>query len=60
MGKGENADKKLKHNQSPFPKTCTHEPKLNTVKPVLETTCIKGPLASKDHCSDTTTLLKSI
>ena len=31
-----------------------------TVKPVLETTCIKRPYALRDHCSDTTTLLKSI
>ena len=30
----------------------------NTVKPVLETTCIKRPPALRDHCSDTTTLLK--
>ena len=30
-----------------------------TVKPVLETTCIKRPPALRDHCSDTTTLLKS-
>ena len=29
----------------------------NTVKPVLETTCIKRPLALRDHCSNTTTLL---
>ena len=33
--------------------------KLNTVKPVLETTYIKRPLALRDHYSDTTTLLKS-
>ena len=25
----------------------------NTVKPVLETTCIKRPPALRDHCSDT-------
>ena len=30
-----------------------------TVKPVLETTCIKRPPAITDHCSDTATLLKS-
>ena len=29
---------------------------LNTVKPVLETTCIKRPPALRDHCSDTTTV----
>ena len=29
----------------------------STVKPVLETTCIKRPSALKHHCSDTTTLL---
>ena len=28
-----------------------------TVKPVLETTCIKRPPALRDHHSDTTTLL---
>ena len=28
-----------------------------TVKPVLETICIKRPPALRDHCSDTTTLL---
>ena len=33
---------------------------FNTVKPVLETTCIKRPPALRDHCSDTTTLLKAI
>ena len=32
---------------------------LGTVKPVLETTCIKIPPALRDHCSDTPTLLKS-
>ena len=31
-----------------------------TIKPVLETTCIRRPPALRDHCSDTTTLLKSI
>ena len=31
-----------------------------TVKPLLETTCIKRLPALRDHCSDTTTLLKSI
>ena len=31
---------------------------LITVKPVLETTCIKRPPALRDHYSDTTTLLK--
>ena len=31
----------------------------NTVKPVLETTCIKRPPALRDHLSDTATLLKS-
>ena len=30
-----------------------------TVKPVLETTCIKRPPALRDHLSDATTLLKS-
>ena len=30
-----------------------------TVKPVLDTTCIKRPPDLKDHCSDTATLLKS-
>ena len=30
----------------------------NTVKFVIETTCIKRPPALKDQCSDTTTLLK--
>ena len=30
-----------------------------TVKPVLETTCIKRPPALRDHCCDRTTLLKS-
>ena len=30
----------------------------STVKPLLETTCIKRPPALRDHCSDTTTLLK--
>ena len=34
-------------------------PKTNTVKLVLETTCIKGPPALRDHCSDTSTLLKN-
>ena len=33
--------------------------KKTTVKPVLETPCIKRPPALRDHCSDTTTLLKS-
>ena len=33
--------------------------KSKTIKPVLETTCIKTPSASRDHYSDTTTLLKS-
>ena len=33
--------------------------KMKVVKPVLETTCIKSPPALRDHCSDTTTLLKS-
>ena len=33
--------------------------KINTVKPALETTCIKQSLASKDCCSDIATLLKS-
>ena len=28
---------------------------MNTVKPVLETICIKRPPALRDHCSDTTT-----
>ena len=28
-----------------------------TVEPLLETTCIKRPLALRDNCSDTTTLL---
>ena len=32
---------------------------LYTDKPVLEITCIMRPPASRDHCSDTTTLLKS-
>ena len=31
----------------------------NTVKPGLETTDIKRPPALRDHCSDTTKLLKS-
>ena len=31
----------------------------NTVKPVLETSCIKQYPALRDHCSDTTFLLKS-
>ena len=31
----------------------------NTVKPVLETCCIKRPPALRDYCSDTTGLLKS-
>ena len=31
----------------------------NTVKPVLETTCIKRTPALRDHCSDTATVLKS-
>ena len=31
----------------------------STVKPVLETICIKRPPAVKDYCSDTTILLKS-
>ena len=31
----------------------------NTVKPVLEATCIKRPSALTDHCYDTTTLPKS-
>ena len=31
----------------------------DTVKPVLETTCIKRPPALKDHCSNKATLLKS-
>ena len=30
-----------------------------TVKPVLETTCIKRPPALRDHCSDTGILFKS-
>ena len=30
-----------------------------TVKPVLETTCIKRPPALRDHCSDIKALLKS-
>ena len=29
----------------------------NTVKPVLETTCIKQSIALSNHCSDTTFLL---
>ena len=33
--------------------------KITTVKPVLETTCIKQSTALRDHCSSTTTLLKS-
>ena len=32
---------------------------LNTVKPVLETTCIKRLTALRDHYTDTTALLKS-
>ena len=32
---------------------------VNTVKPMLETTCIKRPPALRDHGSDTTTLFKS-
>ena len=32
---------------------------VNTVKPVLETTCIKRPSALRDHCSDIPNLLKS-
>ena len=31
----------------------------STVKPVLETTCIRRPPALRDQCSDTTSLLKS-
>ena len=31
----------------------------HTVKPVLDTTCIKRPPDLRDHCSDTTTLHKS-
>ena len=31
----------------------------NTIKPVLETICIKRLPALRDHCSDTATLLKS-
>ena len=43
---------------------CNFQPHSNssiagTVKPVLETTCIKRPSALRDHCSDTATLLKS-
>ena len=33
--------------------------KQSTVKPVLETTCIKRPHTLRDHCSDTATLLNS-
>ena len=33
--------------------------KLNTVKPVLETTRIKQSTALRDHCSDTILLLNS-
>ena len=33
--------------------------KVCTVKPVLETTCIKIPPTLRDLCSDTATLLKS-
>ena len=32
---------------------------MNTVKPVLETTCIKQSTALRDHCSDKTPLLIS-
>ena len=32
---------------------------VSTVKPVLETTCIKRTPALRDHCSDTATLLES-
>ena len=32
---------------------------LHTVKPVLETTCIKRPPALRDQCSDTAPLRKS-
>ena len=38
---------------------CTMKKRMYTVKPVLETTCIKRPPALRDHCSDTTTLFKS-
>ena len=31
----------------------------DTVKPLLETSYVKRPPALKDHCSDTTPLLKS-
>ena len=31
----------------------------HTVKSVLETTCIEKPPALRDHCFDTTTLLKA-
>ena len=32
---------------------------IDTVKPVLEMTCIKRPPALREHCSNTATLLKS-
>ena len=39
-----------------FPNIFRHR---STVKPGLEITCVKRPPALRDHCSDTTTLLKS-
>ena len=34
--------------------------KRYTVKPVLETTCIKQSTAARDHCSETTPLLNPL
>ena len=36
-----------------------HKAIISTVKPVIETTCIKQSTAVRDHCSDTTLFLKS-
>ena len=38
----------------------TLSPITTTVKPGLDTTCIKRPLALRGHCSVTVTLLKSL
>ena len=70
MGKGEKARYyHFLHFSQCFQKPSSSEsildlhgfPKDNTgtVKPVLDTTCIKRPPALRDHCSDTITLLKA-
>ena len=47
------------YTYKPNYKTKVHLNKTATVKPVSETTCIKQTTAVRDHCSETTPLLKS-